>query len=52
MKPIAGGLIGLLTGTAVGWLGLGSIPGAIGLGCAVGASMFGLLAAFGAGTGK
>lgn len=46
MRPTTGALIGLLIGSAVGWLGFGTATGAIGLGSAVAASMFGLLSAF------
>ena len=50
MKPITGGLNGLLIGSTIGWLGSGNIPGTIGLGFAVAAVVFGLLSAFGGGT--
>lgn len=46
MKPIIGGLIGLLVGSTLGWLGFGTMLGAIGLGFAVAASLYGLLSAF------
>lgn len=52
MRPITGALIGLFMGSAVGWIGFGSVPGAMGLGAAVAASIFGLLSAFRAGTKK
>jgi hypothetical protein len=46
MKPIIGGLVGLLVGSTLGWLGFGTTPGAIGLGFAVAATLYGLLSAF------
>jgi hypothetical protein len=46
MRPTTGALIGLLTGSLVGWLGFGTVTGTIGLGAAVAASVFGLLSAF------
>lgn len=52
MRSTTGALIGLLIGSAVGWLGLGTLTGAIGLGFAVGASIFGLLSAFDGGDKK
>lgn len=52
MKPTTGALIGLMTGAAVGWVGFGTVTGAIGLGSAVAASMFGLLSAFDGGNNE
>ncbi|SHF31863.1 hypothetical protein SAMN05444273_105121 [Litoreibacter ascidiaceicola] len=52
MSPTTGALIGFLIGSAVGWLGLATMTGTIGLGSAVGASMFGLLSAFDGGDKK
>lgn len=50
MKLIVGGLVGFLTGSVIGWLGFGSVPGAIGSGFAVAASILGFLFAVGART--
>ena len=52
MRSTTGALIGLSIGSAVGWLGLGTLTDAIGLGFAVGASMFVILSAFDGGDKK
>jgi len=46
MRPTTGALIGLLTGSVVGWLGFDTVAGTMGLGAAVAASVFGLLSVF------
>lgn len=51
MAPITGGICGFGLGTCLGWMSMGTGPGAIGLGCAVAACAFGLMSVF-AGRGE
>lgn len=45
MRAVRGGFIGVLTGATCGWLVLGTVPGALGLGASLGAAIFGVLCA-------